>query len=183
LPLGSFRLTGPLGKELTNVGLHVDRAVFVNVVSVVRSKVAEWAVKLKKAGIKGEGLSFSEPEKKKAHDPGVTINIGRIGHLTGNVGEISGHATISSRTGSAPLDLEKVRILVEQIRSVGGLPEDENATVGQALSSLETELQKPKPEHSRIREILHSIRSVSEGAAGNVVALGIVQLITKVLSP
>lgn len=185
MSLGAVQLISLLGgfrvKELTNIGLHVDRAVFVNVASAVRNRIAEWAVNLKKAGIKGEGLTFSEPEKKKAHDPGVTINIGSIGHLTGNVGEISGHATISSQTAVAPLDLEQVRTMVTQIRGVAGLPENENAAVGRAVSSLEAELQREEPEQSRIREILRSMRSVAEGAAGNVVALGIVQLITKIL--
>jgi hypothetical protein len=62
-----MRLQGGLGAELANVGIHVDRAGFVGVVSAVRSKILDWAVQLKKAGIEGnDTYTFSEPEKRKA---------------------------------------------------------------------------------------------------------------------
>jgi hypothetical protein len=61
LPLGAIQLRGALGSELTNIAVLVDRAAFANVVSAVRSRILDWALKLKKAGIKGEGLSLSEP--------------------------------------------------------------------------------------------------------------------------
>jgi hypothetical protein len=181
LPLGSIPLTGPLGKQLTNVSLQLDRAVFVNVVSVVRSKISAWTVKLKKAGIRGEGFSFSEPEKRKAHEPSISINIAHIGSFTGNVGEIQGPTTVSSQAAESPLDLAQVKSFLAQLCDVGGLPDSQGAEIQRSAAALAAELKNQRPDPSRIREALRAIRTVAEGAAGNVIAVGIVQLINRLL--
>jgi hypothetical protein len=179
-----MRLTGALGyKEITNIAVRVDRAVFVNVVSTVRSKISDWAIKLKKAGISGEGFSFSDPERHKAHEADVTINIGHIGYLTGNVGEISGKTRISSQTNVTTLDLGRVRELIVQLQELRGLPDGEAVAIRRQLALLNTELEKEVPEQNRIRTILKSIRNVAEGVVGNVIAIGIVQLIANLLGP
>ncbi len=116
LPLGSIPLTGPLGKQLTNVSLQLDRAVFVNVVSVVRSKISAWTVKF-----------------------------------------------------------------LAQLCDVGGLPDSQGAEIQRSAAALAAELKNQRPDPSRIREALRAIRTVAQGAAGNVIAVGIVQLINRLL--
>jgi hypothetical protein len=181
LPLGAIELIGALGSERTNIAVIVDRAVFVNVVSAVRSKILDWALKLKKAGIKGDGLSFSEPEKHKAQQSNITINVGTIDHFTGNVGEISGHATIVSEEVAAKLDLNEVLRFAEQLRELRDLPDSSSSAIREQANELIVELGKPEPTDSRIRGILQSIRAIAEGTAGNVIAAGVIQLATKLL--
>ncbi len=182
LPLGTLPLTGTFGPELTNVGLQMDRAVFANVVSVVRSKISDWAIKLKKAGIMGDGFSFSEPEKRKARDSTVHIHIGHIGHLTGGVGEISGSPVISSKTGVNSLDLVQVKSLLTQLREINGLPNNENREIQRQTAALLAEIKREHPEQSRIVEGLRSIRTVAEGVVGNLIAAGVVTWINRLLS-
>ena len=181
LPLGAIRLRGALGTELTNIGMNVDRAVFVSVVSAVRSRILDWALKLKKAGIKGEGFSFSEPEKHKAQQSNITINVGSIDHFTGSVGEISGKASIVAETVAAHIDLNEVLTFAKQLRDLRDLPDSSGSGLREQADELIVELGKPEPKESRIRGILQSIRTIAEGTAGNVMAAGIVQLAKKLL--
>jgi AbiTii len=185
LPLGSMRLNGPLGKQLTNIALLTDRAVFVNMVSVVRSRISDWAVKLKKAGIKGEGLSFSEPEKQKAHTDQASIHIGNIEQFTGNIGSqsIEQSSIVSTQvSASLELDLKGVKALAEQIgEHLSALPEESIPSVREGLAVINDELGKRTPSQSKIRSALGSIRNVLEGAAGNLIASGIAFELAKIL--
>ena len=183
LPLGSLRLTGAMGRELTNIGLHVDRASFTNIVSALRSKILDFAVELKKAGVKGEGLSFTEPEKRKVHDSNLTINIGRIGHFTGTVGDLSGDATISSSVSSVrtTLDVEAVRAFAKQLLGIRELPETERDAIHEQAEKMIVELDSQSPRESRLRTMVHSIRTIAEGVAGNVAAAGILHLTKQLL--
>jgi len=96
LPYGPRKLAGAGFRMTTDVALELERACFVGLLDAVRNAILNWSLELEKAGIRGEGVAFSKQEKAKAGDPKVSISIGHIEHFTGNVGEISGGANISS---------------------------------------------------------------------------------------
>lgn len=68
-------------------GVFLDISRFVEIVDRVRGKVLDWALDLERAGITGEGLSFSPAEQQKASH--VTI---KIEQMHGNLmsGDVSG---------------------------------------------------------------------------------------------
>ncbi len=80
------------------------------------------------------------------------------------------------------LDVAQVRGLATQIReALALLPDDERARVEPALTDLEGELANDVPNQSKLRELLGSIRSVCEGAAGNLTAQGIGGIISNLI--
>lgn len=50
----------------TQYFVHTPQSVFLDILEQVRNLVLEWAIQLEKAGIQGEGMSFTVEEKKKA---------------------------------------------------------------------------------------------------------------------
>jgi hypothetical protein len=57
---------------LRSVGLRLDESRLVDVVDAVRDRILTWALSMEKAGVTGEGLSFTQAEQKAAQ--GVTNN-------------------------------------------------------------------------------------------------------------
>lgn len=57
---------------LRSVGLRLDESRLVDVVDAVRDRILTWALSMEKAGVTGEGLSFTPAEQRAAQ--GVTNN-------------------------------------------------------------------------------------------------------------
>jgi hypothetical protein len=68
----------------------VPPSALVGILDAIRNTLLEWSLKLEKSGVKGEGMSFSPDERKKAREAQVIYNIGSIQTLTGNIGSGSG---------------------------------------------------------------------------------------------
>ncbi len=49
------------------------------------------------------------------------------------------------------------------------------------MRELDAEMQKPAPDKGKLRQLLSSVRTTCEGAAGNIVASGVLEAI-KVIS-
>ena len=72
--------------------------------------------------------------------------------------------------------------LVEQIKPyVGSLPEPQRTEITVPLKLLEDEIKSGSPEPSKLHGALRSIVTITESAAGNLIAAGIQALITKIL--
>lgn len=70
--------------------------------------------------------------------------------------------------------------LVEQIKTnVNSLPEPQRTDIAAPLKLLEDEIKSGSPEPSKLHSALRSILTITEGAAGNLVAAGIQAMITK----
>ena len=66
------------------IALVADRSQLTKVVEAVRNTILEWSLKLEKAGILGEGMTFSREETKKA-----AITTFNIQNVTGIVGSVT----------------------------------------------------------------------------------------------
>jgi hypothetical protein len=83
--------------------------------------------------------------------------------------------------GSA-LDLKLVKALTDQIAEhLSGLPKASAPAVSDQLTLITKELRDPTPDHSKIRSALDSIRRALEGAAGNLLASGILAELARLL--
>ncbi|MBO9166794.1 hypothetical protein [Rhizobium sp. L245/93] len=96
------RIVVPMDRELIDIinansrvafarmAVHLGRADVAAIIDHVRNLVLNWAIELERNGILGEGISFSQTEKEKAHQ---VINIGTFNGVMGNdnqVGNIVG---------------------------------------------------------------------------------------------
>jgi hypothetical protein len=75
------------GVVYTDVGVHIGENAFVSIIDRVRNTVFDWALDLERAGITGEGISFTMAEMQKAGAASITI-----GTMHGNLhaGDFSG---------------------------------------------------------------------------------------------
>lgn len=166
------------------VALFISLNSMVNVLDSVRNKILDWVLNLNKAGIKGEGLSFTAGEKAVAQSPSVIYNIKSIGSITGNVGGHVGRDVIAfSKTDT--IDVQAITKLVEQIRAhenqMGLTPLQQEEMRGH-IDALDAEIQKTAPERGKLAHLLQSVKAAAEGAAGNLIASGVVALAAKILT-
>ena len=88
----------------------------------------------------------------------------------------SGNTTIATAIGPKAAVHLAERALLHLKQSGDSPPELEKL-----LHEIRAELSKVSPEHGRLQELLTSARNVAEGATGNVVAAGFIQVISKAL--
>lgn len=163
--------------------VHVPAATATGILDAVRNRVLDWALSLERAGILGEGMTFTVREREAAQAM-TSVN---TYHIHGNVsvlGDVA-HSTVNSSQSInySPADLTELRRVIEQISShTSQLSGDTQRSVVAALADARAELDAAPPNHSRLRKALASIRTTCEGAAGNLIATGIVGLIAKFLS-
>ena len=148
----------------------LEKSRFEGILDEIRNKVIRWAIALDRAGIRGDGLSFTGAEKEKAHSivvhaDGGTLNIGVVGNVAGQANVASGH---HSRAGST--SIEDVRALIAEIRKNTGalaLP----ASDGKELNAALAELADTKPdEPGKVRQILNRVLGIV-GRAGETIVL------------
>jgi AbiTii len=72
----------------------LERARFDGILGEIRNQVLRWAIALDKAGIRGEGLSFTNAEKEKAHSMVFHADNGSI--TIGVVGDVAGQANVAT---------------------------------------------------------------------------------------
>lgn len=159
-----------------DVSLHLGPDAPVQILDAVRNAILEWSLELEKAGILGEGLSFSMEDKKKAQSVTQNFFAQNIGHI----GDLSDQAatTISqTSSGVQNIDQRKLDNFIGQAKqAVPLLPQDMQGEIEILLSQLEGEDAKP-----RIKKSLDSIKNILEGASGNVAAQGILQVLSSIL--
>jgi hypothetical protein len=167
-------LTGPK----TDVALFLPPASMEGILEAVRNLVLDWALKLEKAGVLGDGMMFSETDKKKA----APVTQQFIIQNAGVVGNVTDNATVSNvQSASVHISAAAVSDLVAQIRPVlPTLPEETAQNLSPILKDLETEAAG-KADQSKLRQLLGAARNIAEGAAGNLVAIGIVAAIAAIL--
>ena len=163
--------------------LLLSTTSFQNILNAVRNKVLDWSLQLQADGIMGEGMSFRAEEKAKVSDKGHTYNIGSIGSFSGNLGgQVGGDVTATS-TQNMGQELEKVAALVAQLRTYEGnmgLDAQRQAEVSRHVDALDEELRGGKPKPGVIMGLLKSIKATAEGAAGNLVASGVISAISNI---
>lgn len=163
--------------------IMVPTSAVVGILDAVRNVLLEWALKLEKSGVRGEGMSFSPDERKKAHEAQAVYNIGTIQTFTGNMGSGSGNFTVEGNIVNAD-SKAAILDLIGRIRSSEaqfGLESASAQKLTDTLDSLQHEIGSRKPIAGRVREFLASIRTIAEGAAGSLVAQGVLYELSKLM--
>lgn len=164
----------------TDVVLFVSRSSIAGILDRVRNAVLEWSLQLEKEGILGEGMSFSDDEKKKASAQGTVYN---IGNFAGTIGDVSGNAQVSIKQENT-VNVKKVADLLGQIQRYSpdvDFAPAERARLETEVAQLQEEVSAERPSDSRIRKALSSLKNIFEGASGNVVAQGVLSAIQSII--
>lgn len=165
------QLNSTMDVQFGTMAVHIPTTSVHGLLDAVRNAVLEWALKLERAGVKGEGLSFSREERQLAKDASTTINIGSIGSMVGNLGS---HNTAGNISGSQ-ISVSEIQDITDQLRPhIGSLKvAGANAEMLDAsFAELERQTKASQPNHSVMRSALTDVRNALSGAAGNLVASG-----------
>jgi hypothetical protein len=186
LPLNSFAkqiLMRATGMNL-DFGVVVSGSVPVGILNGVRNALLDWSLKLEKAGIRGDGMSFSTEERQKAHEPQVSYNIGTIGTFTGNMGSGSGTFSVQGNIVNSEAKADILRLVdqVEANKAALKLPAAREKELDSAVAGLRGEMRNAQPSAGKVREFLASIRNVAEGTAGSLLAQGILFELGKLMA-
>ncbi|WP_316153074.1 hypothetical protein [Cupriavidus sp. BIC8F] len=169
-----------LFREDMKFGIYLTKGHLAGIFDAVRNLTLDWCLKLEQAGVLGANMSFSVSEKKEAAPVTQQFFI----QNAGVVGSVSDNAAVTNNqqiTGS--LSIGNVRDLVHQANSlVSQLPKNMADQVSSILAELDGESRKARPNESKLRATLASLRQVCEGAAGNLVASGLTSAVSSLLA-
>lgn len=153
--------------------LHVSSTSVVGILDAVRNNILEWALQLEQQGISGQGMSFSKQEQQAASQ--INYNI------TNNIGSMqNSQIQQASPSGSQKLSIEneinEISKIISSLKdSVDqlNLPIAAKDELNSEIDTILSQSRSPKPKSGILRESLKTIRTILEGAAGNVIASGI----------
>jgi hypothetical protein len=164
-----------------DVHISIQQAQLWNIVEQVRNLILNWALELEKAGVLGENMHFSEQEKGDAEPVTQQFFIQNVGVWR----NVTDQATVTNQqkaTAKIELDLEQVRDFLSQARAaLPQLPEKEQEAIRPVLEKIDRELKTEKPNPSKIRTALGSLRKIGEGIAGNLTAQGIIAMVKAIV--
>ncbi|MFG1312048.1 hypothetical protein [Xanthobacter autotrophicus] len=120
--------------------------------------------------------------RQPAAQPQTVIN-NITNHVSGPNSRVNISSTDNSMNIVQELPILKVADIVTQIRpALASLPEHQRTAMEAPVVLLEDEIRSSQPDQSRMREALRSIKTIAEGAAGNLIASGIIGLVAPLLS-
>jgi opacity protein-like surface antigen len=169
-----------LFQEDAKFAIRVTKGQLEGVFDSVRNLTLDWTLKLEQAGVLGENMTFTLTEKQEAKPVTQQFFI----QNAGVVGNVADNATVTNnQTVHGSLSVDRVRDLVQQAKSMlPALPRETAAQASTLLDELDSESRKSSPNEGKLRGALTSLRTVCEGAMGNLVASGITTAVTALLT-
>ncbi|PZP83500.1 MAG: hypothetical protein DI582_10905 [Azospirillum brasilense] len=133
-------------------------------------------------GMAGAIPDFYELHLRRSGEP-VASPQTIIAHISGAHARMYVNSTDNSvNVTSSTITTEQLGAFLAQVKpNLAALPEDKRAAAAEAVAVLEAEAASTTPSQSKIRTALQSLKTVCEGAAGNIIASGILGLITQLL--
>ncbi|GAA6206977.1 hypothetical protein NBRC116601_02700 [Cognatishimia sp. WU-CL00825] len=156
--------------------LKLPTSSIQNALSQVTSLVLNWALELESNGILGEGMTFNKEEQQKASDVTQTIIAQNIGTIGDNLGNAKNTVTIES-SGNQVIDQERLADFLSQSKEATSLLP---STIKRAAFDELIAIESAKTEGEK-RSHLNSLKTIAEGASGNLAAQGIIQMIASLV--
>ncbi len=129
----------------------------------------------------GLGHKFYTVHVRRSSSPAAQQRAA-IQNITNNFHGANSRVNIASTDNSinisGEISAEKAQAFLAQLKPViAGLPEPQQTEIKGQVALLDEEINKTLPSPSKITEVLRSIRTAAEGAAGNLIASGIVAML------
>ena len=142
-----------------DVRLEVAVGAIIGIIDKVRNILLDWTLKLEKSGVIGEGLSFNKEDKVEA----TTVTQNFYAENIAVTGQVHDQANVTNiqNTYHLPLSIQDVVSFTNQTRGViSHLPDEIQGDVQKYTEQIVEEAKKEKPEHSLIKSLLTSLRTV-----------------------
>lgn len=138
------------------------------IVEKVRSKILDWALDLEARGVLGEGMTFTQQEKQTVQEQHY-----HFGDVSGSQIQIGSSGSNQTQANTVSNDIQALKGLVEGLERVLASVESASPVVDELkaeLATLKAQAASPKPKWEVIRATARCIKTVAEGAAGNILA-------------
>ncbi len=145
--------------------VSVSSAQLLAVISSARNRILDWGLDLEGRGILGEGMSFTQQEKQAVQEQHY-----HFGNVSGSQIQISSNGSIQTQANTRT-DIEALKGLVQALGAALADAKGDAADELRAdIATLKAQAESPKPKWEIIKATARSIKTVAEGAAGNVLA-------------
>ena len=145
--------------------VSVSSAQLLAVISSARNRILDWGLDLEGRGILGEGMSFTQKEKEAVQEQHY-----HFGNVSGSQIQISSNGSTQTQANTGT-DIEALKGLVQALGAALADAKGDAADELRAdIATLKTQAESPKPKWEIIKATARSIKTVAEGAAGNVLA-------------
>lgn len=149
--------------------LIIGKDQIFGILDSVRNIILDWSLKLEEDGIVGEGMSFSDKEKRTASQ---ITNVNYIGQMFGSQLQ-QGTSNSLSYNNDIKMDFEAVKDLLEQLKvqlnAMGHVPE-QKAELQAEIATIESQIKSPNPKEGIVREALKSVRNIIEAGTANLLS-------------
>ncbi|WP_298436235.1 hypothetical protein [Ottowia sp.] len=136
------------------------------IVEMVRNRILDWALDLEGRGIIGEGMSFTPQEKQAVQQQ--HYHFGNVSDSQIQIGSNGSTQTQANTTGN---DIEALKGLVQALgATLANVKGDAADELRAELATLKAQADSPKPKWEIIKATARSIKTITEGAAGNILA-------------
>lgn len=163
--------------------LHVPTHQLIGVLNAVKNIVLEWALRLEKDGIVGQGMSFSAEERATASS--IHYNVNHFyGAITGSAIQ-AGSPGATQNFQAAAFDSAAVAGALRELLAASGrlgLSRERREELEADAQTIIAQVESPAPKRAILSEAARSLRTVLEGAAGNVLASGALEKLGPVLA-
>lgn len=141
---------------------------FIGILDSVKTKILQWALDLERKGIVGEDMTFNENEQRAAEH--ITINnYIRHAEYSNFQQGVTNSMNIESNNGD---NINLIKSFLEELKEISTKIEDlaDRNEINADISTIEQQLKSPNPKINIIHELLKSIRTIIEGAGGNLIS-------------
>lgn len=136
------------------------------IIDSARNRVLEWALDLEGRGIIGEGMSFTQQEKQAVQEQHYHIS-----NVSGSQIQISANGSTQTQANTTGTDIDALKSLVQAlVAALADAKGDAADELRADLATLKAQADSPKPKWEIIKATARSIKTVAEGAAGNILA-------------
>jgi hypothetical protein len=156
--------------------LHVQSSTVQTILDAVRNRVLDWSLKLEKAGVLGEGMTFSLRDREQAQTINITGNVGIVGNLAGPANVAASSESVSQSVINTQAVLEAVDAFRPHIAC---LPEGQREDVERELTTLEAEAREDAPNPSLLHAGLRKIGKAVASIGDKVIEAGVKALVDK----
>lgn len=168
-----------MGQDM-QVEYFVSKSQVIGILNGVRNGILDWSLKLEEKGIVGSDLSFSRDDKEKAQSKEVHYEINHIENFIG-MGNVHNQGSLTINQGELPI--EEIKDLIRQVEKYSDsiTTEETLSAIKQETIKLKKEIESKEPSQLKLKDLLTSLRSAAEGAAGNLVAQGVIFMIDEIV--
>jgi hypothetical protein len=166
----------------TDVRCLLNKSELLEIVSHIRNEVLRWSMELERAGIIGEGLTFSKHEKEKAQSIEFCFHgVQNVSNVVGDVAE-GGRVTVNQQA-SQGIDPKILADLAGQLRqNIDALvPAADRRRFACEIEVVEAESGVPTPDVGKLKRALiaarEMIRDAGKSAATSLITQGALVLI------